>query len=388
LLNSVLRNSRILIIEDQEDNVVLLQRVLLRAGFAQYKAVKESSEAIAAFDEYRPDLVLLDLHMPGMDGFEVLRQLNLLIPQQTYLPVAILTAELSQAARDKALLLGAKDFITRPYDNTEIELRIETLLGPRFQNREFEQYNQLLDQKVRERTQDLEYGQVEILHRLALIAERHYDTTGSHTLRVGHLAGLLAQTIRLPEEHVRMIQLAAPLHDLGKIGIPDKILMKPEKLTTEELDRIKTHTVIGAHILSRSNLPILQLAEKIAMYHHECWDGTGYWGLHGEAIPVEARIVSIADTYDVITHPRPYKRAGTPAAAIAEITSQSGRQFDPRLVSEFTDLLFQGGLWALSRAVEFSYPAPSRNEERQFRTTVSNAPSRPPFGLPQALEAL
>jgi putative two-component system response regulator len=388
LLNSVLRNSRILIIEDQEDNVVLLQRVLLRAGFAQYRSITESSEAITAFDEYRPDLVLLDLHMPGQDGFEVLRRLRLQIPEQTYLPIAILTAELSQAARDKALLLGARDFITRPYDNTEIELRIETLLGPRFQNREFEQFNRLLDQKVHERTKDLENGQIEILHRLALIAERHYDTTGSHTLRVGHLAGLLAQAIHLPEQHVRLIKLAAPLHDLGKIGMPDKILLKPEKLTLEEYDRIKTHTVIGAHILSRSDLPILQLAEKIAMYHHERWDGTGYWGLCGEAIPVEARIVSIADTYDVMTHPRPYKKAGTPAAAIAEITAQSGRQFDPRLVSEFTDLLFKSGMWALSRAVEFSHPEPSRIEERQARIAGSNAPSPPRYRLPQPSETL
>jgi putative two-component system response regulator len=387
LYNSVLRDSRILIIDDQEDNVVLLQRVLLRAGFAQYKAITESSEAIAAFNEYRPDLILLDLHMPGVDGFELLRQLNLLIPQQTYLPIAILTAELKQAARDKALLLGARDFITKPYDNTEIELRIEALLGPHFQNREFEPCNELLEQRVRERTQDLEYGQIEILHRLAVAAERQYDTTGSHTLRVGHLAGLLAQAIHLPEQHVRMIQLAAPLHDLGKIGMPEKILLKPAKLTAEEYERMKTHTVIGAHILSGSNLPILQLAEKIAMYHHECWDGTGYWGLHAEAIPVEARIVSIADTYDVITHSRPYKEAGSPAAAIAETTSQSGRQFDPRLVSEFTELLLRSEVWALSQAVGYR-PAPFQSEEAQFHATVSNAPGRARHGRLLASETL
>jgi putative two-component system response regulator len=353
LLNAVLRNSRILIIEDQQDNVILLQKVLLRAGFAYCRAITESCEAIAAFDQYRPDLVLLDLHMPGPDGFEILHQLNLLIPQQTYLPIAILTAELSQAAEDKALFLGAKDFITRPFDNTEIQLRIEILLGTRLQQRELEQQNQLLDEKVCERTQELENAQIEILHRLALVAEHRDDTTGSHTLRVGELAALLGQSIHLPEQHVRLIRLAAPLHDLGKIGIPDNILLKAEKLTAEEYELIKAHTVIGARILSGSNFPILQLAEKIALYHHERWDGSGYSGLRSEAVPVEARIVSIADTYDVITH-----------------------QFDPHLVSVFADPLGPSGISVLSRAVGCRHPAPSQIEEAQFPATVSNAPSR------------
>jgi putative two-component system response regulator len=339
LLNAVLQNSRILIIEDQQENITLLQKLLVRAGFANHRSVTESCEAITAFREYCPDLVFLDLHMPCPDGFEILRQLHSLIPQQTYLPIVVLTAELSQPAKQKALCLGAKDFITRPFDNIEIILRINTLLGTRLLNRELEQQNQILDERVRERTLDLENAQVEILHRLALVAEHRDDTTGAHTLRVGELAALLGRSIRLPEPQVQLIRMAAPLHDLGKIGIRDKILLKPAKLTAEEYELVKTHTIIGARILSGSKFPILQLAEKIALYHHERWDGTGYCGLQSEEIPVEARIVAIADAYDVLTHRRPYKEAWSAPAAIAEIRSQSGRQFDPQLVSKFTELL-------------------------------------------------
>jgi putative two-component system response regulator len=195
---------------------------------------------------------------------------------------------------------------------------------------------------------DLERAQIEILHRLVRAIEHRDDDTGRHTHRVGELAALIARSLDFPKDRVELIRIAAPLHDVGKVGIPDKILLKPEKLTAEEYETIKTHTKIGSAILSGSRLPFLQLAEKIALYHHERWDGNGYWGVRSESIPVEARIVSIADTFDVLTHRRPYKHAWSVHDAVAEINSQSGRQFDPHLVDVFTRVVCSDGLRALS----------------------------------------
>jgi putative two-component system response regulator len=333
------QNPKILIIDDHADHCLLLQTILREGGLHHHKVITEPRAAISAFHEFLPDLILLDLLMPGLDGFEVLRQLHLCISQTDYLPIAVLTADQSQAAKQKALSLGAKDLVTKPFENAEVLLRIHTLLATRYLHRELEQRNEALDQSVRERTVDVADAQMEVLHRLALVAEHHDDNTGRHTYRVGELAALLGRSLDFPEPGVQMLRMAAPLHDLGKIGIPDSILLKPGKLSAEEYKLIQTHTIIGGRMLTGSKLPILQLAETIALFHHERWDGCGYRGLQSEAIPIEARIVSIADTFDVLTHERPYKAAWPVPDAIAEIRSQSGRQFDPRLVNVFTELL-------------------------------------------------
>jgi HD-GYP domain-containing protein (c-di-GMP phosphodiesterase class II) len=195
---------------------------------------------------------------------------------------------------------------------------------------------------------DLESAQIEILHRLVCTIEHRDDDTARHTHCVGELAAMIARSLDFPKHGIELIRIAAPLHDIGKIGIPDKILLKPEKLTAEEYETIKTHTKIGSAILSGGRLPFLQMAERIALYHHERWDGKGYWGVLEEAIPVEARIVSVADTFDVLTHRRPYKQAWSVRDAVAEINSQSGRQFDPHIVDAFTRLVCSDGSRALS----------------------------------------
>jgi len=348
LLTNAPQSGRILIIDDSADHNLLLQTMLGNAGHADSRAVTDSREAVPAFGEFRPDLVLLDLHMRGQDGFEILRQLSSRIPPQSYLPIMVLTADLSQESKQKALSLGAADFITKPFDNVEVLLRINAALKEHFLHDDLEERNRILDQKVRERTEDLESAQLEVLARLALAAEYRDDNTGRHTNRVGELAAMLALSVDFSERDVQLIRLAAPLHDLGKIGIPDRILLKPAKLTAEEYDLIKTHTIIGARMLSGSKFPLLQLAEKIALYHHERWDGNGYQGLESEAIPIEARIVSMADTFDVLTHERPYKPGWQVHEAVAEINSQRGLQFDPRLVDAFTELFRSDALRAFA----------------------------------------
>jgi putative two-component system response regulator len=188
---------------------------------------------------------------------------------------------------------------------------------------------------VQERTKELEGSYIETFERLALAAEYRDDETGQHTRRVGRLAALLARELDLPTKKVELLERAAGLHDVGKIGIPDTILLAPRKLTTEEFEVVKTHTMIGARILSGSRSPLLAMAEEIAWSHHERWDGRGYGGLSGEEIPLYGRITTVADVFDALTHRRPYKEAWPLDEAIAEINAQRGDQFDPRVVDAF-----------------------------------------------------
>lgn len=194
---------------------------------------------------------------------------------------------------------------------------------------------EILEYKIRERTADLEEAQLEILERLALAAEFRDDETGQHTQRVGRTAAILARALDLPGQQAKLIHQAAPLHDVGKLGIPDGILRKPGKLTAEEFEVMKTHTTIGAQILSGSRFPILRLAEEIALTHHERWDGTGYIGLAGERIPPSGRIVALADVFDAMTNDRIYRKAMPLEEALTEIELQRGRHFDPEMVDAF-----------------------------------------------------
>jgi len=198
---------------------------------------------------------------------------------------------------------------------------------------------EILEHRVKARTADLEEAQLEILERLALAAEFRDDETGQHTQRVGRIAAILARALDLPSEQVKLIQGGAPLHDMGKLGIPDEILRKPGKLTAQEFEIMKTHTTIGAQILSGSRFPILQKAEEIALTHHERWDGTGYAGLAGERIPLSGRIVALADVFDALTNDRVYRKAMPLEEALTEIELQRGRHFDPEMVDAFLQII-------------------------------------------------
>jgi cyclic di-GMP phosphodiesterase len=325
-------DAHILVVDDQESNVQLLERLLRLKGYERIETLTDSRLAVQQFIATRPDLVLLDLRMPHLSGLEVLEELHPLIGAEEYLPILILTADTAPETRQTALSMGAKDFLNKPFDTVEVLLRIRNLLETRFLYLQLRDQNALLDRKVRERTRELEDAQTEVLSRLALAAEYRDDQTGEHTHRVGHVAALLARTLGLSETEVELIRNAAPLHDIGKIGIPDAILLKPGRLTAAEYEVMKSHTEIGARILSGSRFPLMRLAQEIAHSHHECWDGNGYYGLTGDNIPLASRIVTVADAFDALTHDRPYRVGRSIRAAIEELRSEAGRQFDAEVV--------------------------------------------------------
>jgi putative two-component system response regulator len=342
-------DARLLVVDDEPANVLLLEHILDEAGYTNHRATTDPRQVLALHGGYDPDVVLLDLAMPHLDGFAVMAQLRQVIPAGTYLPILVLTADASDQTKQRALSDGATDFLVKPFDTTEVLLRIGNLLQTRRLHLELRGQNQLLEQRVRDRTSQLEDAHNEILQRLALAAEYRDDETHQHTLRVGESSALLGAALGLPNEQVQHLRQAAPLHDIGKIGISDTVLLKPAKLTPEEFDHVKTHTLIGGRILADSPVAVLQLGREIALTHHERWDGSGYpHRLKGEHIPLSGRIVTVADVFDALTHDRPYKHAWPIDQAVAEITAQRGHQFDPDVLDAFLNLLEQRTLPAVS----------------------------------------
>lgn len=345
---------RILVVDDEPGNVVLLEYVLKDGGYNNMRGVTDARLAFTEFCDYEPDLILLDLMMPHVDGFGVLEQIHSVLGPDSYLPVLVLTADGNVETKRRALSSGATDFLTKPFDQLEVILRIENLLRTRWQHLQLVRQNHWLDETVRERTEELrqaqatvvasmaqlEAAQTEMLGRLAQAAEYRDDDTGQHTYRVGHLAGRIARRMGLSSSTADLIERAAPLHDVGKIGISDTILLKPGTLTPNERDIMRTHTLIGGRLLSLGRSTLVKTAENIACYHHEHWNGAGYpHGIAGEEIPVEAQVVSVADVYDALTHERPYKPAWGPDVAVAEIERQRGLQFSPLAVDAFLEIV-------------------------------------------------
>jgi len=327
-----LSDARLLIVDDEDINLRVLQRILQRGGAQHMTCLNDSRLVIDTFVELQPDIVLLDLNMPHVNGFEIMQQLKPLIPEESFVPILVLTADITPDTKQRALSEGATDFVTKPFDAIEVTLRIKNLLRTRFLNRH-------LEERVVERTREIKETQLEILQRLSQAAEYRDDDTGQHTQRVGRMAMALTLALGLSEDCVKLIGRAAPLHDVGKIGIPDGILLKPGKLTNEEFDRMKEHTTIGAAMLQDSRSELLQSAERIALSHHEKWSGGGYpQGLKEESIPIEGRILAVADVFDALTHERPYKTAWTVEDAVAEIERSSGTHFDPQVVVAFLTL--------------------------------------------------
>lgn len=335
-----LAHARILAIDDDQANLELLRRILEPQGYTDLRTTTDPLRATEILEEFEPDLILLDLRMPGMDGFELLEILRARTPPGSYLPILVLTSDSSQDAKRRALASGARDFLTKPLSPAEVRLRVRNLLETRFLHRELEERNQSLERRVRERTQKLEGARLEILHRLARAAEYRDDETGEHTRRVGRASGRIARALGLPRGEAELIEMVAPLHDVGKIAIPDRILISPARLSVEDFEVMKTHTVIGWELLRGSGFPLLDTAAQIARSHHEHWDGSGYPdALAGKDIPLAGRIVALADTFDALTHARPYKRAWTDAEALAEIVANRGRRFDPDVVDVFRSSL-------------------------------------------------
>ena len=317
----------------------MLERILAKAGYEHVTSTTDSTEALALQTRVNPDLVLLDLHMREKDGFEVLQEIMAHTGAGEQVPVIMITADDSAETKRRALALGAKDFVGKPFDSAEVLLRIRNHLETRFLYQKLRGQNAELEAKVMERTQELEQSQLEVLERLAAAVEFRDDDTGNHTRRVAHVSAMLAQKIGIESITVELIRRAAPLHDIGKVGIPDSILLKAGPLTGDEFEIMKTHTVIGSRMLSKGRSELVRFSQRIARSHHEWWDGSGYPDrVSGQSIPLEARIVAVADFLDALTHERPYRPAWGIDETLAEIKRRSGTHFDPSVIKALNEI--------------------------------------------------
>lgn len=339
MIGEELLRSRVLIVDDERQSVTLLERFLERQGYVDVHAMTDSRQMLTRFDELRPDLVILDLHMPYVSGLAILEFIRAGVVPEAFLPVLVLTGDASVEVRHRALAVGASDFLTKPLDLFEAGYRIRNLLHARYLHTELERRNGVLEQRVAERTRELRDAQLDILERLARIAEHTDEDAGRHCRRVGELSARIAALMGLPAERVVLLQKAAQLHDVGKIGLPESIRAKPGILTEAELVVMRTHTLVGEGILGDGATELVRLAATIAAGHHERWDGEGYpRGLRGEEIPLEARIVAVADYFDALAHDRPWRPAWPVERIIGEIRAQRGRRFDPEVVTAFLKL--------------------------------------------------
>jgi putative two-component system response regulator len=343
--------AHIVVVDDEGSNVRLLTRMLAGAGFYSVTGLTDPRELHSLLISNPPDLVITDWHMPGIDGFGVLDILMPLINQER-LPVLVVTGDLSRDVRQQALTRGAKDFVTKPFDIVEVLLRVRNLLESRMLFQDLRKQNRTLLESASGRTRELESARIEMIERLALAGEYRDEETSEHNQRVGMLSARLAIAVGWTAEDAGLLRRAAALHDIGKIGIPDALLRKPGALTEGEVKVMRTHTTIGARILGGSQVPLLQLAETVAMSHHERWDGSGYpRGLDGHNIPAAGRIVAVADAFDAITNTRPYRPARPASVALRILREYANRHYEPRLIDALEQLVATGAYTEASRAL-------------------------------------
>lgn len=267
MLDKMHLDAKILVLDDEETNLHLLKSILKRANYTNVVTMSDPRDVFHSFNLLQPDIILLDLMMPHMSGFEVMELLKPLIADEDYLPILVLTADVTSKTKHKALSMGAHDFLTKPLDTAEVVLRVNNLLRTRFLHIQLGDRNQSLEVEVGKRTSELREAHIEILERLAVAAEYRDDETGHHIQRVSNMSFLLANLLELSNSDMQLLRRASHLHDVGKIGIPDEILLKPGKLTTAEFEVMKTHTTIGAKILSGGRSNIVKMAQTIALTH-------------------------------------------------------------------------------------------------------------------------
>ncbi|MCH8156463.1 MAG: response regulator [Nitrospinae bacterium] len=338
-------NFRILIVDDQKTNRDVLKYQILSLEHTPILA-ENGLSALAQINKHPPDLILLDITMPEMDGFQVLEKVKS-DKILSHIPVIMISALDEMTNIVRCIELGAVDYLVKPFNPTLLKARIDSALGAKRMRdqednyrKQIEEYNLKLEDRVRERTQEVESTRLEIIQRLGRAAEYRDNETGMHVIRMSHFSATIGRAAGLTKEECEMLLNASPLHDLGKIGVPDHILLKPGKLDDDEWKIMKTHPGIGGKILSKSNSDLLKMAETIALVHQEKWDGSGYpKGLKGEEIPFFGRIVAIADVFDALTTERPYKKAWPVEKAVALIEEESGKHFDPQLVPIFKNIL-------------------------------------------------
>jgi putative two-component system response regulator len=331
--------ARILIVDDEPVNLKLLDKMLSAQGYTNLALVQDPRLVLEVYHQQRTDLILLDINMPHLDGYGVMEQLKTL-DDPLLPPVVVLTAQHGQDFLLRALNAGARDFITKPFDRNELLARVRNMLDAQLAHRLVFEQKDVLDGMVRIRTDELRRTRLQVVQRLGRAAEYRDNETGNHILRMSHISALLAKAIGWNEADCELMLHASPMHDIGKIGIPDHILLKPGKFEPDEWEIMKTHAVIGAHILDGDDSDLMRWASEIALSHHEKWDGSGYPnGLSGEAIPLTGRIAALADVFDALTSARPYKKAWPVEAAVGLIKENCGAHFDPNLVDAFLEQL-------------------------------------------------
>lgn len=328
----------ILIADDKPGNVKLLAAILRPEGY-RISSANCGSEALEAVAQNEPDLILLDVVMPDMDGYEVAKKLKS-DPTTKNIPIIMVTGLSDRNSRLIGLNAGAEEFLLKPVDSAELRMRVKNMLRLKEYSDFLNQHNHILEKRVRARTSELHASHVETIFALTRAAEHRDDDTGAHVRRVSHYSRHLAEMLGMDNEYCEMIHYASPMHDIGKIGIPDNILLKPSAHTPDEFGIMKSHCALGADILLGCDSPYLKMGAEIALNHHERWDGTGYpSGLAGGDIPLAARIMGICDVYDALRSKRPYKPPFGHDRAMGIIIDGDGRtmpaHFDPEVLQAF-----------------------------------------------------
>lgn len=329
----------ILVVDDEAANVRLLEKILSMAGYNNVVCTQNPLQVLDLYQEHNSDLILLDLDMPELDGYGVMDQLNELTNGKPP-TILVLTAQHMQSYRQRALDNGARDYVTKPFDAKELLSRVRNLLEVHMANKYMKYQNEILEQKVQQRTHEIHDTRLQVVRRLGRAAEYRDEETGLHIIRMSKMAVIIGKAAGMDDEQCDLLLNAAPMHDIGKIGIPDQILLKPGKFEPEEWDIMKTHSQIGADILAGDDSELMSMAHDIAISHHEKWNGKGYPnGLVGEAIPLVGRVTALADVFDALTSKRPYKVAWTIEKSVDLIKEERGEHFDPRLVDIFIEEL-------------------------------------------------
>jgi len=332
---------KILVVDDNPINVQIVSTLLKKFGYRKLTLTTNPLEVAALHSQVDFDVILLDIHMPLMNGFQLIDQLNKIKPDH-YLPILVLTADNSTEVRRKALRHGAKDFLSKPFDPDEVQYRVKNIMQVTLLEKMLREQNEILEIKVQERTRQLEDTHVKLIQCLGRAAEYRDNETGMHVVRIGKMSQLLAKKMGMSDSECYIVGHASPMHDLGKIGIADNVLLKPGKLEQEEWQAMQQHTLIGGDILRSAGGELLNTAATIAETHHEKWDGSGYpKGLTGNDIPLITRITTVCDVFDALLSERPYKKAWTLDQAVTYLVENSGSHFDPDVVEAFICILPQ-----------------------------------------------